>query len=443
MLELIGNFEFDNKLFYMFKKQNTIWFALKEAKKLSLKLTKEELNICKQVYDKITPRKEHTTYQTTIPFNGKDILIYYDEYTHLNYFLQCENGKNVVPSKDDLITLNMIFNNEKEYWESKNGGDKSGQKSEKTPYFRKVIGSIANKTIIAFLCASMVFSSLPSITYAQSKDSQEIESNISVADDNLENFTYEEIEEQISLALNENPYLTDEQKGWILNAKVIEMIYKNRLYINRRLGDLKDLDLKMATKLDKETTDGYCYKDLIILKIIENKEGELSDQLMHNFYHEFTHWLSCDSSTSESLGNHSMYEILVEAFSSSYFPEYVWSDETYSSGYSEILPFAYVLVEIFPREKVIEAMFSHSMKVLENEAKTIDPKLGLYNFKKVESLLGMINYNYSDSNPKQLEKWWNEAYEALNNLYKAKFPAREEGIKEDQSLYVMFQLTVR
>ena len=53
MLELIGNFEFDNKLFFMFKKQNTIWFALKEAKKLSLKLTKEELNICKQVYDKI------------------------------------------------------------------------------------------------------------------------------------------------------------------------------------------------------------------------------------------------------------------------------------------------------------------------------------------------------------------------------------------------------
>ena len=120
----------------------------------------------------------------------------------------------------------MIFNNEKEYWESKNGRDKSGQKSEKTPYFRKVIGSIANKTIIAFLCASMVFSSLPSITYAQSKDSQEIESNILVADDNLRNFTYEEIEEQISLALNENPYLTDEQKGWILNAKVIEMIYK-------------------------------------------------------------------------------------------------------------------------------------------------------------------------------------------------------------------------
>ena len=86
-------------------------------------------------------------------------------------------------------------------------------------------------------------------------------------------------------------------------------------------------------------------------------------------------------------------------------------------------------------------MFSHSMKVLENEAKTIDPKWGLYNFKKVESLLGMINYYNSDS--KQLEKWNNEAYEALNNLYKAKFPAREEGIKEDSSLYLMFQLTVR
>ena len=442
MLELIGNFEFDNKLFYMFKKQNTIWFALKEAKKLSLKLTKEELNICKQVYNKITPRKEYTTYQTTIPFNGKDILIYYDESTHLNYFLQCENGKNVVPSKDDLITLNMIFNNEKEYWESKNGGDKSGQKSEKTPYFRKVIGSIANKTIIAFLCASMVFSSLPSITYAQSKESQEIESNITlVADNNLGNFTYVEIAEQITLALNENPYLTEEQKGWILNAKVIEMIYKNRPYINRNLGDLKKLKIEMAPKLDKETTGGLCYKDIIKLKIIENKEGELSDQLMHNFYHEFTHWFSISSPTNESLGNHSMYEILVEAFSSSYFPEYVWSDEVFSSGYSGILPFAYVLVEIFPREKVVEAMFSHSMKVLEDEAKTIDPKWGLYNLKKVESLLGMINYHNSDS--KQLEKWNNEAYEALNNLYKAKFPAREEGIKEDPSLYLMFQLNVR
>lgn len=441
MLELIGNFEFDNKLFYMFKKQNTIWFALKEAKKLSLKLTKEELNICKQVYDKITPRKEYTTYQTTIPFNGKDILIYYDEYTHLNYFLQCENGKNVVPSKEDLITLNMIFNNEKEYWESKNGRDKSDQKSEKSPYFRKVIGSIANKTIIAFLCASMVFSSLPSITYAQSKDSQEIESNILVADDNLGNFTYEEIEEQISLALNENPYLTEEQKDWLRDPSVAEMIYNNRFYIYRNLGDLKKLKIEMAPKLDKETTGGLCYKDLIKLKIIENEEGKLSDQLMHNFYHEFTHWLSISSPTSESLGNHSMYETLVEAFSSSYFPEYVCSDEVFSSGYSGILPFAYVLVEIFPREKVVEAMFSHSMKVLENEAKTIDPKLGLYNFKKVESLLGMINYNNADS--KQLEKWHNEAYEALNNLYKAKFPARKEGIKEDPSLYLMFQLTVR
>lgn len=441
MLELIGNFEFDNKIFYMFKKQNTIWFALKEAKKLSLKLTKEELNICKQVYDKITPRKEYTTYQTTIPFNGKDILIYYDEYTHLNYFLQCENGKNVVPSKEDLITLNMIFNNEKEYWESKNGGDKSGQKSEKTPYFRKVIGSIANKTIIAFLCASMVFSSLPSITYAQSKDSQEIESNILVADDNLGNFTYEEIEEQISLELNENPYLTEEQKDLLRDPSVAKMIYRNRNHIHVRLSELGKLKINIVQDLGMgSNVDGFCGKDLIKLKEYRNKDGELSDQLKSTFYHEFTHWLSL-SYQGESRGNHTMYEILVEAFSSSYFPEYVWSDEVYSSGYSNILPFAYVLVEIFPREKVVEAMFSHSMKVLENEAKTIDPKWGLYNFKKVESLLGMINYNNSDS--KQLEKWYNEAYEALNNLYKAKFPAREEGIKEDQSLYLMFQLTVR
>lgn len=133
--DIIIKFNYQDSELVVFIENNQIKFGYQKDGEISTNLTKKQQEIIAKVYNTMTINKNTAIDCGIFKIKGKQIKIFFDMTSKLYFFYELIKNELKIPAKEDLIMLNMCYNNQEEYVKDKNHDPKledyPGQDKEK------------------------------------------------------------------------------------------------------------------------------------------------------------------------------------------------------------------------------------------------------------------------------------------------------------------------
>lgn len=409
-MEILLKFKLNDKEYCYYKENDTYKYGYLDGENISNELTQDEISLIKYVLYKITPSKD-IFYYHDILYNGNNYQIYIDKKTGFKIFKP-------EPSREDLIYLNMKYNNlspDVVY------ADADNTENNKQPATNKYIKYVieAESALLAIYIAPWLITSAIIGPYSFSEYEGVYNSVIStiyhetigeVKKAYYENLTDEEIIAFVTEKLEANKNITEEEKSLFLsNPKIFT---ENKEYINFEFfGDnLKNMTISYqdGTIIEGTSKKGASGMWIPSFKKIKMGYNEVDEPewkrgvLTHEFCHTFSVYKNYTPAILEPLN---------DEFNSNYFTE--------DNGYWYCKKNLKALANIVGKEPLRKYQFCNDNGyVIEELMKIIDDK---------EMALKLINYMqdskeaHEDNQLDKKEEYQKEIKNIFSKYYQAKY----------------------
>ena len=425
-MEILIKFEFNQKIYCVGKENNQFkYFYLKDNLEC-FDLSADEIKLINKVAKKIMPSGYFVKTSDYILNNNK-YEIYYDKITGIRYF-------NPIPKDEDLIKLNMIFNNTSEYLASLSDKWKFWNNKD---FFKRLL--VIDSILLSVAVSNLVVSS---VQYISEQRAEEIEArnHYEMALSQMEDTSHlsdEEFIERIMQAVDRNDNLNEEEKEKL-------RAYEFALLDNKEYSDIEFLEdtlsrLNFSYNEDEGMLSNgmYCAawyaewdKEATFFNVSELSDIDGS-VLGHEVAHSFSKPLYYDKSNS----------FLVESNNVIFTNEYM-VDFGEDKGYFSIINYGKALMELIGPEVFKQYHSLPSTDLIANElCKIIDNENSAY---KLLSCLDEYKTIYDLKSPyyfKNNEEKLNlddlkmQIYKSMDKYYYAKY-----GIHIEDDLIMLYYM---
>lgn len=412
-MKTIIKFEYNEKLYCVGVENNQFkYFYIKDDIEY-FDLTKKEITFINKVLLKILP-SGYFIKTSDYTINNNKYEIYYDKITGIRYF-------NPIPKEEDLIKLNLIFNNTTEYLTSFKDKWKFWNDEK---FLNRVL--IVESVLISVMASTLLITLVQNL-HEQKLEEIEARNHYEMALDVMEDtssLTDEEFIERIMQAVDENPNLSEREKGRLRS-------YEFAFLDNKEYSDIEFLEDTLS-KLNFVYDEGdgidwrgvYCggwYAERDKEATFFNVSGlyDVNDGVFgHEVAHSFSKPLYHDKSNS----------FLVESNNVIFTDEYLADD----GGYPWIVDYGKALMELIEPEVFKQYHSLPSMDLIVDElCKIINNENKAYKFLALLDEYKTLNDTRNvgeDYNPeiakknianikKEIYKLMDEYYYAKNNIH--------------------------
>lgn len=477
-MKIIATFLFNGKNYVIYLKGDNVIFGYFNNGDIDNKLNSDEMSMLYCVYDQIRVQPSTSVFCGMYQINGNDFKIFMDTRNSMYSFLLNKDGKDSIPSEEQLKFLNNYYNHQKLVFNICSDDIKKFVKSGGIFFFRVV--KIYVICIIVPVCSCLAFNALPDLTKFNVKYQL---ASISAKDLTELNKNYEY--EDLIAAINQNKKLPDEDKKFLIESLALEF-NENKEYmdIEAVIKKLKTLDvdyiksftydnkLKKYVRIPREegVTGIYIYLLNKIRLYDSVDEKEISENYISQpftlaqvskscYFHEANHvltnetWESVVSDLVEALrlsdtsfefyndivesmqpinNNTLLLELTDELFSREYFSEYNDNNQLAEehTGYQSKMPYIYALAELLDEKTLREYKYNTNSDIIISALLKIDDnKEKAYELITSINSIDMYTYNYTkafydengdmkDMNSDEEEEFIKASREQKNNYKK-------------------------
>lgn len=413
-------------------------------------LTKEQVTLMNTVISGLIPsNKLVKTMKYTLNNNTYDV--YLDKETHLHLF-------SPMPNESDLIELNKIFNNMREYLSSSSNDlppsenttnssqNELKEKKEKTSIIKRII-NIGTKNILVFVDAALMLTIVKIIKDPTAQQELEqigntIKQVVQIEEQkHAETLTDEEYLERIERAIIKNRNLTDEEKQLYLNNAYVYLDNKEYIDIRALENTLSRVDITYEDNSSEQTTGRANFAGLyypIKKKIVCYNGSSLSEIEPAALTHEIAHSLTSYNA------EYFHYSSLKEAINAIFNDEYMSNGKVgeYEYAYGTIVDYTKAIMEIAgPESFKKDHSVLNTASIIEDLCKVIPDE------DKAYSLIDNLNIYYetiynsskeddlSQENNNNVEVLKNTLYKTIDEYYYAK-----NGFHVEKDLVMLYYL---
>jgi hypothetical protein len=369
MKEIILKF-MDGKTEYIVYKEDDNYIPCKNIDdKISFDLSNDELNTIDTVFDKIKITDDRIKL-SNIKFNNKEYQHFYDKTNNWNIFLNID-GSDI--TKEELRYFNNLFNYQDDIVYNSN------ENSNERNFIKRVVET-TKKTFLVFVLSTTLVSSAAAMHYDIPAGMNSSE-NENVQEDNISN---EEKIKNFEQAINNNPFLTNQEKQFLLSK--FDVIYDNINLIDYQLVKNRFENLRIIYISEENENSSVAGSFTTVENVIRLYNCTCLDEIEeYKVVHEFFHTL--DDINPSLTG---LYEPINDIFANEYEgikKEKYYRD--YSKGYNNVKPYIYGLMEIIGAEPLRVFKFTGDISKIVYELKNIiDDENKIY-----ELLIGINNIN--------------------------------------------------
>lgn len=359
----------NNKEYIVYKKDGKFYGCINHDGEFDYDLDSHERDMLDHIFKELC-FNSNSERIATIEFESELTDIYYDK-EHDLYNFKFQSNKEL--TTEQFSTLNRLFNNR---------DNVVYIKLNENDYIKRFIKK-GKKTILVLLSSAMLLQTGMTLEVQASNDISSNETEIETF--NLDDYTPQSLLETVSFEMSEeektekinnlkdaiknNPNLTEEEKGQILECFVI--IEDNIEYLDYNyLLDLYKNKLKIEYVNDsKGTIQGEFYPDNGRIVLYNATDIHMHESV---FTHEFCHTLE---SNKRNYTFSNFFEALNSIYNSEYFGYKIYDEDyaTYDTSYNYAKPYLYVLMEILRPETLRRYHFTQDINSLLEEMMTILP----------------------------------------------------------------------
>ena len=248
---VLFKFQYNNKQYFVERIENKIHYYTISNNQKDYNLNRLEIKLIDSVFEKIIPSDDRIKL-FDYKYKGNTYQIYVDKKTNLYLF-------DPIPNNEDLIELNYLFNNMSECVNDDENKKKSDENKE---FIRRILHS----SIIALASAECLLISIclsKTIQYDNywKKEEQLTWSSIEYT----KSLSYEDVENTIKNAIENNPNMNDDEKQAFLSILDKEVLMEIKDYMD--LNYIEEVLLTLRIEYEKEGRQrGEYYPGLNLIK---------------------------------------------------------------------------------------------------------------------------------------------------------------------------------
>lgn len=416
--EILLRFDYNNRMYYVVNNSNHIrcYYLDNNTKHYDLDKEEKEL-IISIVYDIFSFRSPLKVMDYSI--NNHTYEVYMDKETSLYSFKP-------FPNQEDLIKLNMLFNNMEDYLALTEENEKP-----KETFFKRII-KVGSKYVVIFVAAGLLVGETISVATNFIKNSGPLYYDSAIiAMSTSSTLSDQEIIETIKSSVMSNRYLTEEEKEKILSNLTLFVDNKDNMDLDYVKNNLKTIKINYSPGPCKETGVMGCY-NFKTNEITFYEADGFDDVEDFVFSHEVFHSL-------QKINYTSINSFLIETTNTIFNNEYSNTHE--DSVYDDYLGYTKALMEIidpsilkiyhnFPSNKfIVDALCT----IIEDEDEAYRLLSNLNTYKNIHQ---EICNNPEDEELKtNLKDLAQTIKESLNKYYHAKY-----GFDLDNDLLMLYYI---
>lgn len=396
IINILAKFDLDGKTYLITLSNNNIVFYSYSNKKYSKALSREELETCFKILDSLLIRKETSIYLRDRKIGNNIYQIFYDSKTDLCWW-NCITSKNI-NDEDYEILMNLYNNIQEVYYFSLM---EKNEKKTTTSIIRKIL----NKTIRVYISATAISLIITGALYTYSLPQSIVKLNdeqvVTVMDyfkymentglgkiqdekakeyrENLDS-DYEYNWREIEQAIDENPYLKQNEKDFIKKFKCIFDSHHGYMNIPMVIDRLKTFraDYFEGRIPFKPLASGVYYTELN--HAYYANAYSIDDVHKWILIHEFIHVIAISSSgkSIEYVTDLATREFLIKLIENGEIkPKSEWYDSNgglinYKTAYSHSCKLFYLLLNLVDEETRLKYLYQTDERLLAEALIKID-----------------------------------------------------------------------
>lgn len=383
---LIAKFNYNNMLYLIILvNKNKLIYAVYKDKKLSIKISRQDLYIFNLVYKSLKINTDKSISLGIKEIDGKSFDIFYDKESCLHYWYEVKFNKKYESDFKDNCKLNFKYNNIPTVYYNNVEETGKGDNEGKNRFINRIV-KLGKKTLLVSVIAGLSFTTLAKCSVANKIDTNTTQYNIQNSD--FELYSPEVINQRkykfkdIKKAIKSNPNLTDSEKEFIYKFEfVFDENYKY-MDLDLIIDRLSTLEIEYIKDLNNSIQIVGLYdinKNKIILYNTENFEKADLSHFTHEILHVFQPYainrlsleLSNELTTREILRRMNEMELIEN---NKQFLNNLKKYSDYGNGYEPCMRVEYLLANILPKEVIQEYQFGCTDDILVNALLEIDGK---------------------------------------------------------------------
>lgn len=384
--KLIAKFNYNNKLYLIILvNKNELIYAVYKDKKLSIKISKQDLGIFNLVYKSLKINTDKSISLGIKEIYGKSFNIFYDKESCLHYWYEVKFNKRYEADFKDNCKLNFRYNNIPTVFY--NNVKKTGNGDNRNRFINRIV-KLGKKTLFVSVIAGLSFQILAKCSIANELGTNTTQYNIQNFEQDNILYSPEIIHQKkyefkdIKKAIKSNPNLTNSEKEFIYKLEFVfdeNYQYMDLDFIINRLSTLeieyiKDINdsIQIVGKYDIN-------KNKIILYNTESFEDANLSLFTHEILHVLQPYainrlsleLTNELTAREVLRRMNEMELIED---NKQFLNNLKKYSNYGNGYEPCMRVEYLLANILSKEVIQAYQFGCTDDILVNALLEIDGK---------------------------------------------------------------------